>query len=113
MPRTHRDLIKRQMGHAYRNITTAMGHLANVEAEFTPQHPEFGEALQVAIVALDSVRTLLNNFAKEAWGREDMNWEAYSDLPQTTKEIAKKQLDTNYYNPRGVKPKKIDSNGNG
>lgn len=110
MPKSKRDLLKRQMAYAHRNIENAMGHLSNVEEPFNEQHPELAEALQVAIVALSDINGLLDNFAKEVWGRDAVNWDSYANLPEKTIEMSKKQLDTDYYNPRGRKPKKAIDN---
>lgn len=96
MPKTKRDLIKRQMGHSYNNIKRAMGHLANVEVEFHDVHPELAEPLQVLIVALGDMLGLIDHFASQAWGRDSIDWEAYANVPERTKEISEKQLDPDY-----------------
>ena len=96
MPKTKRDLLKRQMAHAYNNIKRAIGHLSNVETEFHNVHPELAEGLQVAMVALNDFLSLLDHFAAEAWGRDSINWEAHANVPERTKEISQKQLDPEY-----------------
>ena len=96
MAKTKRDLLKRQMAHAYNNIKRAIGHLANVETEFHDVHPELAEGLQVAMVALNDFLSLIDHFAAEAWGRDSINWDSYANVPERTKEISQKQLDPGY-----------------
>ena len=96
MPKSRRDLLKRQMAHAYRNIGYAMGHLANVQQPFAEQHPHLAEALEVCIVALHDLQGLLDHFASEAWGRDSINWDAVANVPELTDIQHQNQLDPNY-----------------
>jgi hypothetical protein len=81
MPRSHRDLLKRQIARAHYGITRSMGHLASVEAEYHDVHPEDAEALQVAIVGCGEINNLIERFAEEQWGKDIINWAAWIDDP--------------------------------
>jgi len=124
MPKTHRELVRRQIAHAhhnndlvlqaldipedgqaeyiYKQLNLAIDHLARAEEEFTNQHPELGEQLQVACVllvelgtldplvfrqypeqvkaAMTEVQNMLTRFCQKVWGREDTPWESWRNV---------------------------------
>jgi hypothetical protein len=80
MPKTKRDLLKRQIAHAYNNITLAVEHLAMVEAPFHDVHPELAEAIQVSIVGLTEVKHVLEQFIKAAWGSLPADFETWRNV---------------------------------
>jgi len=80
MPKSKRDLLKRQIAHAYRNVSTAMDHIAQVEEPFAEQHEDFAKYLQVMIVTLDAVRNGLKDFCVKAWGSFPDNWETWRNV---------------------------------
>jgi len=92
MPKTKKDLIKRQFAYAMRNLMLAMNHLANLEALFETQHEDLSDILKVSIVGINEVKVLLDHFAYKVWGWENKDYFATANLPKPTEEIAKRHL---------------------
>ena len=80
MPKSKRDLLKRQIAHAHNNITLAIEHLAAVEAPFHDVHPELAEAMQVSIVGLTEVKRVIEQFIVAAWGHMPDDWETWRNV---------------------------------
>jgi len=82
MPKSKRDLLKRQVGHSYRNVSLAINHLAKVEHSFAVHHEDFAQYLQVMIVTLDAVRDGIRDFSLKAWGK-------FPDDPESWRNVGK------------------------
>ena len=126
MPKTHRELVRRQIAHAYHNLELshsyvtgedehtpdeldnqlelALDHLSKAEQEFTAQHPELGEMLQVVIVIVSEAREiakahpleldseyaigfevalgLLEKFVGKVWERDTFPWDSWRNVPE-------------------------------
>ena len=67
MPKTKRDLLKRQIAHAYANCFRCVDHLNLVYEAFKDVHPEMGEALEAAILSVVLASDIIEKFASEAW----------------------------------------------
>jgi hypothetical protein len=67
MPKTKRDMLKRQVAHAYSNCFRAQIHIASVWQQFKDVHPEDAEALNVMLQTLELTIDMLEKFANKAW----------------------------------------------
>ena len=67
MPKTKRDLLKRQIAHAHNNVCLAIEHLSFVEERFHDVHPELAEALQVSCVGLNEIKKVIEQFIVETY----------------------------------------------
>ena len=81
MPKTKRDLLKRQTAYAHSAIERATIHLNEVAAPFQDQHPELAEPLYMLIVMLQDGNKLLENWVEQVWGRDNVDWEAWANTP--------------------------------
>lgn len=77
MPKTKRDLLKRQLAHAHNNCTLAMQHTLTVKTAFDGQHPELGAVLDAALESIDLAQGLLERFIVAAWGHLPDGWEKW------------------------------------
>jgi len=77
VPKTKRDDLKRQAAHAMNNLDRATVHLFNVEQTFEGVHPELAEALKAAIVGIDTVKAVVENFVIAAWGKLPDDWQKW------------------------------------
>ena len=68
MTRTHRDRLKKVLGHALRNVELAEDHILDLERVFKEQHPELAEELVSVLEGLEICLELLNHFSVRAWG---------------------------------------------
>jgi hypothetical protein len=68
MPKTVRNLIKRDMAEAIFEMQMAIDNIANVGIAFGDSHPSMVDGLNVSIATLDAVQKVLFRIAEEAWG---------------------------------------------
>jgi hypothetical protein len=68
MPKTTRDVLKRQVGHSYANLERAAEHLVLTRQSFETQHPELTEYLDVIITGTLTVQGLVKDFWVRCWG---------------------------------------------
>jgi len=78
--KTKRELAKRQIAHAYRNVCLAMRQLGALETQFAKGHKVHAEHLQVMIVTLDLIRDGIKVFCTDAWGGYPENWESWRNV---------------------------------
>ena len=93
MPKTKRDLIRRQVAHAVENIQLAMNHLGQVEEPFRDPHPELAEPLQMVIGSLDLCLDVIKSFCLSAWGRIPEDWETWRNVGTPRKPITDGERD--------------------
>lgn len=86
MPKTKRDLLKRQIAHALNNINLAGGHVSQVHDAFKSDHPDLAEGLHIVLVTLANSETVLRAFIKAAWGIDDFNIDANRNVPIKNKD---------------------------
>lgn len=86
MPKTHRDLLKRQIAHAHNNIEMAAQHIVPVADAFQEAHPELYAALFAAVQSLSLANEIIEKFCGIAWGNENPDWEAWRNVPGSKKE---------------------------
>lgn len=77
MPKTKRDLLKRQMAHAHNNCTLALQHILVVKTAFDGQHPELAKVLETAMESIDLAQGLLDRFIVASWGHLPDDWEKW------------------------------------
>ncbi len=82
MPKTKRDLLKRQVAHAWLDLDKAGGHLAQVIAAFIDVHPELAAPLVAVEEGILIQQDVLKAFVKEAWGMENPDWLAWQNEPE-------------------------------
>lgn len=82
MPKTKRDLMKRQLAHAYNNFNLAGGHLQVVIDEFKPVHPELAEGLELCQALILQAMNLLVAFATIAWNNPSPDWDSWRNEPR-------------------------------
>lgn len=81
MPKNKRDLLKRQLAHAYHNLDLAGYHLTEVTKAFDEVHPEMTEPLDQVKAGLLIQMQVLASFAFQAWGNPAPDWEAWRNSP--------------------------------
>lgn len=81
-----RSYMKRQIGEAYRALSSAVDHIAAVGAEFNGVHPEIENVLVLCAQGIDQVQTLLKAFAFEAWGRDQVDFDSWANTGQQWRE---------------------------
>ncbi len=81
MPKSHRDLLKRQLAHAYHNLDLAGYHLGEVIKAFEPIHPELKPILEAVQSGLLIQMEALTKFAFTAWGNPSPDWDAWRNEP--------------------------------
>jgi len=77
MPKTNRDVLKREVAQAYFHYERAMEVLVALKAIFEPVHPDLSAALDVVLQASLASQALLTAFWTEAWGQETIRWESW------------------------------------
>jgi hypothetical protein len=83
MPKTKRDLLKRQLAHAYANCHRAVNHLSLLHDAFKDVHPELGDSLETAIMSIVLGADIIEKFANEAWAIEPeelVQWRNVRDM---------------------------------
>ncbi len=75
MSKSKRYRYREHMAKSIYHIDLAIDHLSVLEPDFSGQHPELGEALQLAIVGLTEVDTLLRRFSEKVYGPAPENIE--------------------------------------
>lgn len=80
MAKSKREKLRRQMAHAYRNLSLAIDHLGQVESQFAEHHQDYAESLQMMIGTIDAVRDALKAFWLKAWGKVPTNWERWRNV---------------------------------
>jgi len=68
MTRTHRDRLKKVLGHALRNIRLAQTHLLDLNQVFAPQHPDMASSLDMIMAGLEICLEATEQFSLQAWG---------------------------------------------
>ena len=81
MPKSQRDLLKRQLAHAYHNLDLAGYHITEVTKAFEPVHPEMVPMLDQVKAGLLIQMQVLSAFALQAWGNPSPDWEAWRNAP--------------------------------
>ncbi len=92
MPKSHRDLLKRQLAHAYHNLDLAGYHISEVTKAFEPVHPEMSALLDQVKAGLLIQLEVLAHFALIAWGNPSPDWDAWRNTP-----------DPKHYTPKKAK----------
>jgi len=85
MPKTHRDLLKRQVAHAHNNLVLAIDHIAQVGIEFEGVHPELEEGLVIATSLINQADEVMKAFVMAAWGKEDVAWDSWRNVGNMTR----------------------------
>lgn len=80
MPKTKRDLIKRQMAHAHNNLDTAAKHLIMVHTDFEEVHPDYAMMLSEMINGCLMINQCIDKFFADAWGDDDPNYESLRNV---------------------------------
>lgn len=81
MPKSHKDLLKRQLAHASYNLDQAGEHITNVVLEFAPVHPELTEPLLAILEGIKVQQDVLITFARDVWGVSDPDWHTWRNEP--------------------------------
>lgn len=87
MPKTKRDLLKRQLAHAYNNCDLAGAHLQQIIVAFEPVHPELAEPLVVAQQTLLAIMEVMRKFADVSWGIIDPPWDSWRNVPRREEDL--------------------------
>lgn len=94
MPKTHHDLMKRQLAQAYYHLNLSGTFISRVEDQFRPDHPELADGLIAALGLITAVQQIMDTFVGAAWGNDEVNWESWRNpnkhdkpLPPTREEI--------------------------
>jgi len=81
MPKTRKDLLKRQIAHSYRNLSMALDHLSIVAFQTEEVHPELSDGLITVMIGIKTMQDVLASWVKTVWGTDTPNWESWSNLP--------------------------------
>lgn len=81
MPKSHRDLLKRQLAHAYYDLDLAGEHITNVVEEFAPVHPELIEPLTAILAGILIQQDVLKTFVRDVWGIDNPDWHSWQNTP--------------------------------
>jgi len=79
VPKTHRDLLKKQLGHAINNIELAQLRCLELKDGFQGPHPDLAELLQATMVGLEVCLDSLRAFSMHAWGIVPPNVERWRE----------------------------------
>ena len=82
MPKSHKDLLKQQMAHAYYNVDQAAEHVTNVIEEFAPVHPELTEPLLAFLQGIVVLEDVIKVFVRDVWGIENPDWHSWRNAPE-------------------------------
>jgi hypothetical protein len=85
MPKTKRDLLRRQIAHAYRNVELATSHIAQVWEQFDQAEKEEVMYLDMIIYDLDIASKLIKEFAIKCWGHWPEDIETWRNVPEYTR----------------------------
>jgi hypothetical protein len=80
MPKSKRDLLRRQVAHAHNNLMLACEHIAAVGVEFEGVHPELEQGLIIAADLSNQADLVLKAFVMAAWGKDDPSWDSWRNL---------------------------------
>lgn len=94
MPKSKRDLLKRQIAHAYMAMDRAIIHLDTVAKPFEEQHPELTEPLIALILMLDEGKKVIDAWVAKVWQREGMDYEDWANEQQSQPKNPLKPLNT-------------------
>lgn len=95
MPKTHRDLYRRNLAQSYINIDYAGAYLFELYKLFNPVHPELGALLQGAMEGLTVTQEILTEFAFRSWGKDTPDWQAWAATGYPRHDIEKATLPEN------------------
>ena len=84
MPKTKRQILRRNLAYAHFSIERAIEHISAVEPPFREYYPNLADALAVTVVGLTEANGLLDKFVMAAWGREWLDWDSFANLPDET-----------------------------
>jgi hypothetical protein len=85
MPKTKRDLLRRQIAHAYRNVELATWHISQVWEQFDQANKDEVMYLDMIIYDLDIASKLIKEFAIKCWGHWPEDIETWRNVPYTAK----------------------------
>ena len=77
MPKTHRDVLKREAAQIYLGLDRVMQTTIGLKAIFDPVHPELSVALDAVLEGCLMSQELVKKFWREAWGQETIRWESW------------------------------------
>jgi len=80
MPKTKRDMLRRQAAHAYNNLMLAMQHLGNIHDAFEPVHPEMAQHLLTTILTINVALDCVKAFVRAAWCKEEPDWDSWRNV---------------------------------
>ena len=86
MPKTKRDLLRRQIAHAYKNVELALGHIANVWEQFDAADKDEVMYLDTIVYDLEIVTKLIKEFAVVCWGYWPEDIETWRNVPEKPKQ---------------------------
>lgn len=81
MPKSHKDLLKRQLAHASYDLDQAGEHITNVVLEFAPVHPELLDPLLAVLEGIKVQQDVLKTFTQSAWGVSEPDWQSWRNEP--------------------------------
>lgn len=99
MPKTKRNVLKKNTANAISYTLDAVNWLTRLYDEFIPTHPDHAEYLQLMGTLLLQVNEMLHDFWRKTWGPGEVNWEAWATVRpafrenSTTKEIYAKKAE--------------------
>ena len=77
MPKTNRDILKREAAQIYLGLERVMETTVNLKRIFDPVHPELAVALEAVLQGCFTCQDIVKRFWAEAWGQDDPRWESW------------------------------------
>lgn len=87
MPKTKRDLMKRQLAHAYMNLERSLEHLNIVRETFAEQHTEYAAFLQAMMETVLFAQNNVRLFCIHAWGIAPSDFETWRATDKMTEVV--------------------------
>lgn len=86
MPKSKRDLLRRQVAHAHNNVELSAVHLIQVHDAFKEVHPDLAAPLAMLINNQIEVKSAIERWASDVWGRESIDWDSWRNVPEPNRE---------------------------
>ncbi len=80
MPKTKRDLLKRQLAHAHNNLEIAAKHVIVVHEQFAGVHDDYAMMLSEMINGCMMINYCIDRFFADAWGDEEPAYDSMRNV---------------------------------
>lgn len=86
MPKSTRDLLKRQVAQSVHHIEEAQMDLLDLREKFLAAHPAEADLLELIVKSLEVSITFVSDFCMQAWGTCPPDWNSWRNPGHKTTE---------------------------